>query len=90
MTQPKPIFILFTRSFWLGLLPAALAVLDVLSALAGGETAGAVATIIAQVFGVDVATAEKVIRAVGTVSAFVVAHQRRGANRPYSLNPKDR
>ena len=86
----KPIWIFWTRSFWFGVFPAIIAALGFISQLLGPERVGAVAAAIAAIFGWPVDTVEAIIRGLGAASAFVVAYQRGGAGRPYTLDPRAR
>lgn len=57
VTTIKPVFLLFTASFWLGIFPTILSFLDFLFALSQSETGGPVATAIASIlsaFGMDI------------------------------------
>ena len=83
-----PIFIAWTRSFWLGILPAALVLLDLIIQLSMPGTIGPVAGLIAQFTGWNHAGVEDVMRGIASVAALIVAHQRRGNNRPYTTDPK--
>ncbi len=86
----EPIFILWARSFWLGILPLVLAGLDLLIALGSSETVGPISAAIEALTGVSAETAEKVLRGLAVLSGLIVAHQRRGASRPYTAKPARR
>ena len=81
----RPIFFGITRSFLLGLLPAIVVGLDLIVALTQGDTAGPLAELLVWAFGwQDVDSGTSVVRGVGTMAAFIVAHQRSGATRAYT------
>lgn len=87
----SPIAIWKTRSFWFGIFPGILTVLDTIFLMVSdgsfGPIAGALASI-ANLFGGNV-TAESINAAMLTIAplyAFVVAHQRRGVNQPYTTS----
>lgn len=83
-----PIFFARTRSFWLGILPALLVGVDVISGLASDpDTALPVARLLAALTGQEVAAAEALLLRLSPLFALVVAMQRGGAARPYSLRP---
>lgn len=87
-----PIFLLHTRSFWLGILPAVLTLLDVMfSAASGDATAAPVAQSIYYILGHFLSwTPEEihsVMKAMSPLYAFIVAQQRAGITRPYSATP---
>lgn len=99
----RPIWIARTRSFWFGILPAILTLVDVLVVLmADPGTAGPVAVTLAAILslipGVSLGGADlqSFVIAAGPVYGLIVGHQRRGskddagnrlAPRPYSLTP---
>lgn len=86
-----PILIARTRSFWLGIVPATLTLIDVIARTVSDGSAepiaGALAAILGPIFG---ATAEGIhgfMLAVAPLCALVVAHQRSGLARPYTTSP---
>ena len=84
MTEQKPLFFAFTRSFWLTVLGIA--------ALLVGDTGAveAVATLIAMVFSTEAEPIVGWVQKMAPLVLFVAAMQQRmGAALPYSLNPKD-
>ena len=83
-----PIFIAWTRSFWLGIVPALLVLLDVVVQLGTAAVAGPVAGLIAAATGWTTGSIEDVLRGVAALAALIVAHQRRGAARPYTTDPR--
>lgn len=90
-----PIFIGWTRSFWLGILPALLVALDVAVALINGITADAslappVAQFVGWMIGADPVVIEGWMLRLAPVLALIIAHQRSGAARPYTLDPRAR
>lgn len=90
--RPEPIFIGWTRSFWAGILPILLIAVDVATQLVGmlgDATLGPpIAGLIAALFGYDAAEVEAVMLKLAPVFAIVIAQQRAGASRPYSLDPR--
>ncbi len=83
-----PIFIAWTRSFWLGIVPALLVLLDVAVQLGTSSVAGPVAGLIAAATGWSTSGIEDVLRGVAALAALLIAHQRRGHNRPYTTDPR--
>lgn len=83
-----PIFIAWTRSFWLGILPALLVLLDLLIQISAAETLGPIAGLIAYITGWSADAIQEAMRGVAAVAALIVAHQRRGSNRPYTSDPR--
>ncbi len=86
-----PIFIAKTRSFWLGIVPASLTLIDVafqaLTAEGSEPVANALALILSA-FGADL-TGEQiagVMRALAPLYALIVAQQRSGLARPYTAS----
>lgn len=89
MKPASPIFIGVTRSFLIGILPAGLVALDVIVALASDpETAPPIAGLIAAMTGYEVAQVEGFMRATAPFLALIVAQQRAGSARPYTLDPR--
>lgn len=88
--EPRPLFILWARSFWLGILPSVLAFLEfAIVALSDQANIGPIAAAISAVFGVDTDSVYQFMVTLVPLFSLIVAHQRRGQNRPYSLNPQD-
>lgn len=86
---PAPIFIGYTRSFWLGILPTLVLLVDVVIGLAADPVAGPpVAALVATLFGLDAAKVETTMRALAPFFALVIAQQRAGAARPYTFDPR--
>jgi len=88
MNNPAPIFIGWTRSFWFGITPALLVLLDLIVAASSEETVGPIAALLSWLFGWSIEGTEAVMRGVASVAALIVAHQRRGQNRPYTRDPR--
>lgn len=101
--ERAPIFFAWTRSFWLGIFPALLTAIDLLIVLmADASTAGPVAAALSIVLSVPAAlpgfawvaaTPEQIgafMQALAPIYALIVGHQRRGAARPYTLDPSMR
>lgn len=98
--HPEPIFIGITRSFAFGILPALLTLVDILFQMfadpaVGGPVAQALAVAVNAVTGVALGRpvvsadqVEAVMRSLAPVYAFVVAQQRGGAARPYTIDPR--
>lgn len=82
----KPIFIFWTRSFWFGILPAILIALDLMTQIVTANQTGVVAEMIALIPGISAEVAEKVLRGFAPFAALIVAWQRAGAARPYTLD----
>ncbi len=85
MSNPVPIFFGITRSFWFGIMPALLALLDLVIAASDAGSVGPIAGLIAQATGWDAGSAETVLRGAGSLGALIVAQQRAGAARPYTV-----
>lgn len=90
--QLLPIFIGYTRSFWFGILPALLTLVDVLMKSVTDDSltpvASSIATIIGWVFGW---TADEIFGFMAVISpiyALIVAQQRSGITRPYVASPQ--
>lgn len=91
MKTIAPIFIARTRSFWLGIVPAALTLVDVLAGAATDGTvepiAGALAAILGPFTGLTAEQIRAFMLAVAPLCALIVAHQRGGLARPYTSSP---
>lgn len=96
-----PIFFAWTRSFWLGLFPALLTIIDTtFNLFASADTATPVAAIISAFLnllagwtGLEfvAATREEVhntMAALAPVYAMIVGYQRSHAARPYTIDPR--
>lgn len=83
-----PIFIAWTRSFWLGIVPLLLNALDIAVMISAPGTLGPIAALIASATGADLDQVETIMRGSGVVAGLIVAHQRRGESRPYTINPR--
>ena len=95
-----PIFFAWTKSFWLGLFPAALTILDIaFQMFSSAETSLPVATVIAAFLGVFsnlfnigwAVTAEMVhgfMTNLAPIYAMIVGYQRMHAARPYTIQPR--
>ncbi len=81
----KPIFIFITRSFWFGVMPALLVLLDIAVALSQADTVGPVAELLSLVTGCSPDTATGLLRGAGALAALIVAQQRAGSSRPYTM-----
>lgn len=81
----SPIFFGITRSFWFGVVPALLVLADIAVALAQDGTVGPVADLIATITGCSADTATAILRGVGALAALIVAQQRAGSARPYTV-----
>ena len=83
---PKtPVFIGITRSFLLGIVPVLIAIADLVVAVSTGEASGPVSDFLTWLFGWSPEQATKVVRGAGSVAALIIAHQRSGASRPYTM-----
>jgi hypothetical protein len=100
-TQRDPIFFAWTKSFWLGIFPALLTVVDtVFSLFSSAETAAPVAAVIAAFLNTAAfipglaelnTSAEDVhafMTALAPIYAMIVGYQRMHAARPYTLDPR--
>ena len=88
--QP-PIFIAWTRSFWLGIVPTLLIVLDVLVQIASDPAATPpVAALIGWMIGADPVAIEGWMLRLAPLFALLIAQQRSGSSRPYTLDPRAR
>lgn len=91
----RPIFILWTRSFWLGIFPSLLIVLDVVVNIAAAMASDPglvppVASLIGWLIGADPVVIEGWMLRLAPVLALVIAQQRAGAARPYTTDPRAR
>lgn len=99
--ERNPIFFAWTRSFWLGIFPALLTAIDLLLVLmADNATAGPVAAVLSILLTVPAAvpglgwlaaTPEQIgafMQALAPLYAIIVGYQRRGAARPYTIDPR--
>lgn len=83
-----PIWIVRTRSFWLGIVPLLVATVDMLVQLTSTEAAGPVGAAIAgviRVMGFDV-TGDDVtgfLKSAALIGGLILAQQRAGLSRPY-------
>ncbi|MEO1950024.1 hypothetical protein [Thioclava sp.] len=86
-----PILITKTRSFWFGIMPAGLTLVDIIAGAASDGTAepiaGAIAAIVGPVFGTTAAEVHAFMLAIAPLCALIVAHQRSGLARPYTTSP---
>ena len=86
-----PIFFAWTRSFWLGVFPTILTLIDVAFQIfatpdAGAPVAALLAAILHPAWPVAADDIERTMRALAPIYALIIAQQRAGAARPYSLN----
>ncbi|MCC6863623.1 MAG: hypothetical protein IT544_02275 [Rhodobacteraceae bacterium] len=93
--RPEPIFFACTRSFWLGVVPALLTAVDLVvmvmtGALGDPTLYGPVAEMLSWVLPVDPVRVQRVMQTLAPVYALIVAQQRAGAARPYTINPRQR
>jgi hypothetical protein len=99
----EPIFFAWTKSFWLGLFPALLTLMDLgFNMFSNAETAMPAAAVIAAFIGVfsgllswlwtiPAVTAEQVhqfMTNLAPIYAMIVGYQRMHAARPYTLDPR--
>ena len=86
-----PIWILNTKSFWLGIAPALLTLVDVMFAAAtsGDVTpvASTIATILGWAFGWTPEQVFGAMKLMAPLYALIVAQQRSGITRPYASTP---
>ena len=96
-TDILPIFIGYTRSFWFGILPIVLVLIDTLSSLSSNPDAirpvsAALAYILGLFFVVTAEQIEAAMHALLPLYGLVIAQQRSGMSkgtvRPYSMDPK--
>jgi len=80
-----PIFILKTRSFWLGILPLLLTISD--SLFAESATGGPFTNLIAAALGKDPEGVRGWVLLVSPVWGLIIAQQRAGLSRPYTASP---
>ena len=84
-----PIFILWTRSFWFGIFPILGILFDVAISLFSDPTTGPpVAGLIAMILGLDAAAVESAMLKLSPLFALLIAQQRAGDARPYTLDPR--
>ncbi|RJE81261.1 hypothetical protein [Paracoccus sp. JM45] len=85
-----PILITKTRSFWFGIVPASLTLVDVIAGSISDGTsepiAGAIAVITGPAFGINADDVHRFMLAIAPICALIVAHQRKGTSRPYTIN----
>lgn len=81
-----PIFILKTRSFWLGIFPLLLTIAD--SLFAESATGGPFTNLLAAALGKDPETVRGWMLLVSPVWGLIIAQQRAGLTRPYTASPK--
>lgn len=85
-----PIFIGKTRSFWLGIVPAGLTLIDVIVRAfteAGQEpVAAAISAVLGQVFGWTPDQIHNAMVALAPLYALIIAQQRAGLARPYTID----
>ena len=86
-----PILITKTRSFWLGIVPASLTLVDVIAGSVSNGTsepiAGAIAALTGPVFGISADDVHRFMLAIAPQCALIIAHQRSGIARPYTVTP---
>lgn len=83
-----PIFIGKTRSFWLGILPLLLTLANsVLASVSAGGDGGPVAALIARLFGWEPEIVKGWLLLIAPVWGLIIAQQRAGLTRPYTLDP---
>ena len=86
-----PIFIGKTRSFWLGILPASLTLIDIVAGSVTDGTAepiaGALAVILGPFTGLSAEDVHRFMVTVAPLCALIVAQQRSGLGRPYTTSP---
>lgn len=88
--QP-PIFFAWTRSFWLGILPTLLIVLDIAVQIMGDPIATPpVAALIGWMIGADPVVIEGWMLRLAPLFALLIAQQRSGQARPYTMDPRAR
>ena len=103
MSDREPIFFAWTKSFWLGLFPALLTIVDTLfNVFSTAETSVPAATVIAAFIGVfsnlvswlwtiPTVTADQVhqfMTGLAPIYAMIVGYQRMHAARPYTIDPR--
>lgn len=91
----RPIFILWTRSFWFGIAPALLVLIDISVTLIGAiaadpSIAPPIASLIGWMLGGDPVVIEGWMLRLSPVMALLIAHQRSGRSRPYTIDPRAR
>lgn len=90
----RPIFILWTRSFWLGILPSLLVVVDMAFQITAALVADPgltppVASLIGWMIGADPVVIEGWMLRFAPLFALLIAQQRSGSARPYTIDPKE-
>lgn len=86
---PTPIFFAYTRSFWGGVLLAAPALFDAAVIIVTDPTLhGPVSGLVAAIVGLDPARVESVLKLLAGLAPLYVAFERRGQNRPYTIDPR--
>lgn len=85
-----PIFIAKTRSFWFGIVPAVLTMIDVIlrAFTEGGQepVAAAISTVLGQIFGWTPDQIHNAMVALAPLYALIIAQQRAGLARPYTMD----
>lgn len=89
----EPIFIGWTRSFWLGILPALLMALDVVVWIASAVAqdpglAPPIASLLGWMLGADPVMIQGWMLRIAPLLVVVVAQQRGGPARPYTIDPR--
>lgn len=90
-----PIFFAWTRSFWMGIFPTLLIGLDITVQLlavlvANPDLAPPVASLIGWVISADPVLIEGWMLRFAPLFALLIAHQRSGSARPYTIDPRAR
>lgn len=84
-----PILFARTRSFWLGIFPLSLTLLDsVFAELTTGGDGGPVVHTISLLTGTEPERVRAVMLAIAPIWGLIVAHQRSGLTRPYTIDPR--
>lgn len=89
----EPIFFAYTRSFWAGIVPLLLTLIDIAVRMtADPATALPAATVISwavsAVTPVSTAQVAHIMQTLAPLFGLLIAQQRAGYARPYSLNPR--
>lgn len=88
MKTIAPVFILKTRSFWLGIFPLLLTALDTLfTSLSAGGDGGPLVQVLAQLLGYEASEIRGFLLAVTPLWGLIIAQQRGGLARPYTSSP---